>query len=62
MPARAGIEFGYVLHVSGGKGSVLDYRIEHPLWRRADGKVEPPCVGRYVIKQNDFDFYLGDRS
>ena len=60
IPAAVGTEFGYVLHITGGKGSMLDFRIEHPPFRDSDGKVMKPFVGQQPITSNEFDFFLGD--
>jgi len=60
VPARVGVEFGLVLRVQDASGAVLDWRIDHPPFPGRDGKPEPPFVGTFSVKGNDFDFYLGD--
>jgi hypothetical protein len=60
IPARIGIEFGYVLKIRKGRGKRLSYRIEHPPFPDADGNPSPPFEGDVLIKSNDWDFFLGD--
>ncbi|TWT76502.1 hypothetical protein CA13_69970 [Planctomycetes bacterium CA13] len=58
--AKIGVEFGFVINVKGGKNEVLDYCIEHPGIKDAKGKVRAPFDGCVYVKQNDWNFYLGD--
>jgi len=60
IPARPGVEFGYVLHVVDGHGVELSWRIEHPPFPGRDGKPTPAFAGGYHVRGNDFAFFLGD--
>ena len=60
IPARIGIEFGYVLKIKKAKGKKLYYCIEHPLFLDDKGNISPPFDGEIYVKSNDWDFYLGD--
>ena len=60
VPAEVDIEFGFVVKIIGAKNRRLDYCIDHPGIRDADGKVRAPFEGSVYVKQNDWDFYLGD--
>ncbi len=60
IEAEIGTEFGYVLHITGGKGETVSFRIEHPPFKNDDGKISPPFEGEQFIRTNDFLFYLGD--
>lgn len=60
IPAQVGIEFGYVLHVVGGHGIALDWRIEHPPFPGPDGKPSPAFTGTFHVRGRDFTFFLGD--
>ncbi len=60
VPARVGIEFGFVLHIKHGRGERLTFCIDHPGWIRDDGRIEPPFEGDFHIRTNDFSFFLGD--
>lgn len=60
VPAELGIEFGYILRIRDGSGAMIDWRIEHPPFVGPSGKVAPAFTGRFGVKGNDFDFFLGD--
>ncbi|MBU0678967.1 MAG: DUF3859 domain-containing protein [Verrucomicrobia bacterium] len=60
IPARLGIEFGYILNIKGGRGEKLTFRMEHPPFRGDDGEISPPFTGEMHIRNNDFHFFLGD--
>jgi hypothetical protein len=55
-----GQEFGMILHITGGKGSKLDYRIIHPDFTDDNGNIEPDFTGTYLVNTNDYKFYIGD--
>ncbi len=59
-PARVGIEFGYILHITGGKGKTLEFEIDHPPFKGKDGQIAGPFVGKVCITSNDYRFFLGD--
>ena len=54
------VEFGYVVKIKGAKGKKVEYRIDHPPFKDAAGKIEPPFIGEYFINSNDYEFFLGD--
>ena len=58
--SEEGNEFGMVLHITGGKGSKLNYRIIHPPFKDEKGKIEPDFTGTYLVNTNDYKFYIGD--
>ena len=60
VPARIGIEFGYVLNIKKAKGKLLSYCIEHPPFLDKHGEVAPPFPGEEYVRTNDWNFYLGD--
>lgn len=60
IKAKAGTEFGYVLHVKQGKGETLTFEIKHPPFSDNQGNILPPFTGSQFIRTNDFQFYLGD--
>ena len=60
IPARLGIEFGYVLNVRKGRGEKLRFRIEHPPFRNSSGDIAPPFEGEVYVTAPDFKFFLGD--
>ena len=60
IPGELGIEFGYVLRLIGGRGQVLNYRIEHPAFKDERGKLVGAFTGTQPITDNDYQFFLGD--
>lgn len=60
VPARVGIEFGYIVNIRNGRGKKLSYSIEHPPFLDEDGLVSPPFTGELYVRTNDWDFFLGD--
>jgi hypothetical protein len=61
IPCRENIEFGYILHITGGKGKKLTFEIDHPPFNNSKGEIAPPFTGEIFINSNDYKFYLGDR-
>ena len=60
VPANVDVEFGFVVRIKGGKKCQLDYSIDHPGIRDADGARRAPFTGTVYVKSNDWNFYLGD--
>lgn len=60
VPAELDIEFGYILNVKKGKGIKLNFLITHPGIEGGDGNVMAPFSGDIFVKDNDWDFFLGD--
>ena len=60
IPARPGIEFGYVLRITGGHGAELEWRIDHPPFPDHRGRPAPAFTGTDHVRGNDYSFFLGD--
>lgn len=60
IKSEEGNEFGFILHITGGKGAKLDYCIQHPPFTDAHGNLEPDFVGTYHVNTNDYKFFIGD--
>lgn len=60
IPAIVDIEFGFVVKILGAKNRQIDFCIDHPGIRDADGRRRAPFDGSVFVKQNEWDFYLGD--
>ena len=60
VKAEIGVEFGMIVEIFQAKGRFLDFRIDHPPFRDADGNIEPAFEGSYQIRNNPYAFFLGD--
>ncbi|MCF7958368.1 MAG: DUF3859 domain-containing protein [Phycisphaerae bacterium] len=61
IPARLGVEFGYILNIKGGRGELLEFRIDHPPFINAKtGEMAEPFDGEFYVRTSDFNFFLGD--
>ena len=60
VPAEVGVEFGYVLHVTGGRGEQIDFRIDHPPFTDKRGKRSSAFTGTIHVKTRALDVFLGD--
>src|SRR6056297_2094327 len=60
VPARLGIEFGYIINIRKAKGKKLYFCIDHPPFKNESGNIAPPFDGTIYVKTNDWDFFLGD--
>ncbi len=60
IPCELDIEFGYILHIKGAKGKVIDFTIKHPEFADKDGNPAPDFEGSYFINSNDYSFFIGD--
>lgn len=60
IPARIGIEFGYILHIKGAKGKKIHFTIDHPPFPDSSGEIAPPFTGEVYVKSNNWHFFLGD--
>jgi hypothetical protein len=60
IKSEENVEFGMILHISSGKGSKLQYCIQHPPFKDAKGNVEPDFTGEYLVNTNNYKFYIGD--
>ena len=60
IPAVVDIEFGFIVTFTGAKNQELEYCIDHPGIRNANGDKRPPFTGSVYVKTNEWDFFLGD--
>ena len=60
IPARVGVEFGYVLNIKGARGRRLTFTIEHPPFPDKNGDMSPPFTGEVRVNSSDYSFFLGD--
>ena len=60
VPAKVGVEFGYILRIRKARGEQLQFRIDHPPFRDESGQVAPPFEGSQYVRSNDYHFFLGD--
>jgi hypothetical protein len=60
IPARENIEFGFVVKFKKAKGLKFNYTIYHPDIPDEYNNILPPFTGELYVKNNDWDFYLGD--
>lgn len=60
IPCELDIEFGYIVNIKKAKNRKLQYCIYHPNIPDEDGNPLPPFDGEVYIKQNDWDFFIGD--
>ena len=60
VPARLGIEFGYILDIKKARGQKLQFKIDHPPFPDSSGQVAPPFTGEVYIRSSDYRFFLGD--
>lgn len=60
IQAIEGVEFGYVLNIVKGKGKRLSFVIDHPPFLDDRGQLSPPFTGELYIRDNNWDFFLGD--
>ena len=60
IPCELDIEFGYVVNIKKAKNKKLHYCIYHPNIPDEDGKPIAPFAGEEYIKQNDWNFFIGD--
>jgi hypothetical protein len=58
--AEEGAEFGMVLHIKKGKGTKLDYSIQHPPIKDDHGEYMPDFTGEHYVNYNDYKFFIGD--
>lgn len=60
IPCELDIEFGYVVNIKKAKNKKLHYCIYHPNIPDEDGNPMPPFAGEEYVKQNDWNFFIGD--
>ena len=60
IPAQLEVEFGFIINAKKAKGKRLDWSIFHPDVPDENGHAMPPFEGVVYIRNNDWEFYLGD--
>ncbi|MDQ2078216.1 DUF3859 domain-containing protein [Marinimicrobium sp. ABcell2] len=60
IPCELDVEFGYIVNIKKAKNKKLAYCIYHPEIPDEEGKPLPPFDGEVYIKQNDWNFFIGD--
>ncbi len=60
VPAKLDIEFGFIINIKKAKGEKLHYCIYHPDITDSHGEIMAPFDGFEYVKDNDWQFYLGD--
>ncbi|MDO6747033.1 DUF3859 domain-containing protein [Gilvimarinus sp. 1_MG-2023] len=60
IPCEEGIEFGYIANIKKAKNKKLQYCIYHPDIPDETGNSLPPFSGEEYIRQNDWNFFIGD--
>jgi hypothetical protein len=60
IPTQLEIEFGFILKAKKSKGKRLDWTIFHPGVPDENGDTMPPFQGVVYVRNNDWEFYLGD--
>ncbi len=60
IPLELDIEFGYTIRIKGAKGKRIQFEIDHPPFKDAQGKTAEPFTGEYFVRSNDYEFFLGD--
>ena len=58
--AKLDVEFGLIINIKKAKGEKLHFCIYHPDIPDSNGEIMPPFEGVEYIKENDWQFYLGD--
>lgn len=60
IPARVGVEFGFILSIRKARGERLTFRIDHPPFLNESGEVTPPFEGGMYVRANEYEVFLGD--
>ncbi|WP_435237392.1 DUF3859 domain-containing protein [Psychromonas sp. PT13] len=60
IPAEIDIEFGLTVNIKHARGNKIFYCIDHPNISNKEGQLCAAFTGEVQIKNNDWDFYLGD--
>jgi hypothetical protein len=60
IKAKLDIEFGFIVNIKKAKGEKVYYCIYHPDIPDKNGIPLAPFDGEIYIKNNDWNFYLGD--
>lgn len=60
IPAQVDVEFGIVIRALKAKGQKIYWCIQHPDISDKKGRTMPPFEGQEQIRNNNWQFYLGD--
>ena len=60
VKAEIDVEFGLIINIKKAKGEKIKYCIYHPDVPDEHGDIMPPFDGYEYVKDNDWNFYLGD--
>ncbi|BFM20173.1 DUF3859 domain-containing protein [Gilvimarinus japonicus] len=60
IPCELDVEFGYIANIKKAKNKKLQYCIYHPDIPDENGTPLPPFSGEEFIRQNDWNFFIGD--
>lgn len=60
VEAKLDVEFGFIVNIKKAKGEKIHFCIYHPDIPDEYGKPLAPFDGEEYIKNNDWNFYLGD--
>ncbi|WP_339616177.1 DUF3859 domain-containing protein [uncultured Gilvimarinus sp.] len=60
IPCELDVEFGYIANIKKAKNKKLQYCIYHPDIPDENGAPLPPFSGEEFIRQNDWNFFIGD--
>lgn len=60
IETQLGVEFGMIVEIRKARGRYLDFEIDHPPFKDADGNTEPVFRDTFRVKHNPFQFFLGD--
>lgn len=60
IPARLGVEFGYILEIKKARGKWISFEMEHPPFLNDEGQVSPTFTGEEFINASEYRFFLGD--
>jgi len=48
------------MHIKGGRGKKIEYKINHPPLKDKYGNIDRPFYGEIYINTNDYKIYIGD--
>lgn len=60
VPAQVDVEFGFIINIKKSKGKKIRFEINHPGIVDKKGRVMAPFEGEEYIRDNNWQFYLGD--
>lgn len=60
ITATEGVEFGFITNIKKAKNEIINFSIFHPGIINKEGNTLAPFKGEIYIRNNNWDFYLGD--